>query len=141
MYVMLAANKATETFNADYYLAIVTILPILMVAVEVLTNFNKSIPIESSSKWPYPLILALALFYLLSPIIAAAGVIVGVLALMYRDSGAIDQWITFSCLIIVIAFLAISSSYYLFAFNNADVERQIKEGKAKNTSDSGGSTR
>jgi hypothetical protein len=141
MYTMLAATKTIETFNADYYIAIVTILPILMVAIEVLTKFNQSIPNSISQNWPTSLGLAIGGLYLFCPIIAASGVVVGVLALKYRDAGTVDQWITFSCLIIVIAFLAISSSIYLYLFDSADTERQKKEAAAKGTSGSGGSTR
>lgn len=126
MDIALSANKAVEAFNADYYLAIVTILPILMIALEVLTNFNKSVPVEITESWPSPLYYLIYSFYLFSPAIAACGVIVGVLALMYREPNAIEQWTAFACLISVLVFLATSSSIYLFAFNKTEVQLETK---------------
>lgn len=114
MHAMLAAANTPDTFNADYYIAVVTVLPILVVAVEVLVNFNKSIPDEQADKLPYPL-LTLIVFYLISiPIIAAGGIIAGVLALMYRSANAAYQWVTFSCLLSVLVFMAISATLYLW---------------------------
>lgn len=126
----LIAGRATETFNSDYYIAIVTILPILMVAIEVLTSFNKSIPADRSAEWPFVLYYTVYFLYLSSPLIAASGVIVGVVALMNRNTGGIYQWITFASLVSVLAFLAISSSIYLYNYNIAEGDRQEKEKKA-----------
>ena len=138
MHTIPAAAKAAETFNGDYYLAIVTILPILMVAVEVLTNFNRSIPVQLVQKWPLPFQFGLTFFYLFSPIIAAAGVIIGVLALIYRDTSAIYQWLTFSCLVGVLGFLALSSTVYLLVFDTAQTARERGEAETKNGPDPDG---
>jgi formate-dependent nitrite reductase membrane component NrfD len=140
VHTILAAAKAGETFNGDYYIAIVTILPILMVAVEVLTNFNRSIPIQIVKKWPLPFQIALTFFYLFSPIIAAVGVIIGVLALMHKDTSAIYRWITFACLVSVLGFLALSSTVYLLIFDTAQTAREREEAKTKNRSNSGGAS-
>jgi hypothetical protein len=127
MYAMLATTKTTETFNAEYYIAIVTVLPILMLAIEVLTNFEKLISgTRPSSPRMLPLWLVLAFFYVFSPIIAAAGVILGALALIYRDTNAAFQWITFSCLAGVLGFLAIASTIYLIAVDYSRYKREAK---------------
>lgn len=139
MYMMLATTKATETFNADYYIAIITILPIMMVAIEVLANFNKSIPTDKAAKLPLPVLLSLTIFYLLSPIIACVGIILGVLALIYKNNDAVYQWITFSCLVGVLGFLAISSTVYLAVSDLVEDRRERKEAKTNDTSDSRGS--
>jgi phosphatidylglycerophosphate synthase len=128
----LAAASAAHSFNADYYVAIVTVLPVLMIAVEVLTNFNKSVPVQTVKKWPLFFQFWLVFFYLFSPIIAAAGVVVGVLALMYRDTGAAYRWTAFSCLVSVLGFLAISSTVYLLAFDTAQTRREKAEAQAQN---------
>jgi hypothetical protein len=138
VHAILAAAKATETFNGDYYLAIVTVLPILMVAVEVLTNFNKSIPVQLVKKWPLPFQFGLTFFYLFSPIIAAAGIIIGVLALIYRDTNAVFQWLTFSCLVGVLGFLALSSTVYLLVFDTAQTARERAETETKSPPDPDG---
>ena len=137
VHTSLAVTAATDTFNADYYLAIVTILPILMVAVEVLTNFNKSIPVQIVEKWPLPFQFGLVFFYLFSPIIAAAGVIVGVLALMFRDTNAAYQWSTFGCLGGVLGFIALSSTTYLLVFDTAQTAAERKDQKTPDPPDSG----
>jgi hypothetical protein len=84
MYNALGAVKAPETFDADYYLAIVTVLPILMVAIEVLANFAKSVSSKTQHDLPTPLYVLVSFFYLFCPVIAAIGIVAGVLALMYR---------------------------------------------------------
>jgi hypothetical protein len=135
MYTMLATTKTTETFNADYYIAIVTVLPILMLAIEVFTNFEKlTSGTRPPSPWMLPLWYVLAFFYFFSPIIAAVGVILGVLALIYRDTNAVFQWITFSCLAGVLGFLAIASTTYLIAVDYSQYKREREaegEGEAE----------
>jgi hypothetical protein len=115
MHTTLATAKGVQEFNSEYYLAIVTILPILMVGTDILANFAKSITRETQSSWK-PLFYALvSFFYLGSPVIAAAGVATGVLALMYQDGNAEYKWISFICFISVLVFLAIASVVYLAA--------------------------
>jgi len=138
VHTSLAVTAATDTFNADYYLAIVTILPVLLIAVEVLTNFNKSIPIQIVQKWPLPVQFGVVFFYLFSPIIAAAGVIAGVLALMFRDTNAAYQWTTFACLVSVLGFLTISSTTYLLAFDTAQTAAERGGPKKPDPPDSSG---
>jgi hypothetical protein len=140
MHMMLAATKMTETFNADFYVTTVTVLPILMLAIEVLTNVEKLTPARRPSARFLPFAFLAALFYYFTPIIAAAGVILGALALIYRDTNAVLQWITFSCLAGVVGFLAISSTVYLIAFDNAQYKREREEEKARNTLNSSGPT-
>ena len=98
MYMTLASTKIAEAFNADYYVAVVTVLPILMLATEVLTNFEKLFQGTETSRLLMPFWFALFLLYCSAPIIAGIGISLGVLALIYRDASSVFQWITFSCL-------------------------------------------
>lgn len=125
MYNALGAVKAPETFDADYYLAIVTVLPILMVAIEVLANFAKSVSSKTQHDLPTPLYVLVSFFYLFCPVIAAIGIVTGVLALMYRETNAAYQWITFMCFMGVIVFLAIASVVYLLASDPAKGAQKI----------------
>jgi hypothetical protein len=111
----LAAAKAVDGFNADYYLAIVTILPILMVATGILADFAKSLSRATQARMKAPFYFLVSFLYLWSPAIAAFGVITGVLALMRRNGDGAYQWITFICLVIVLIFLAIASGVSLLA--------------------------
>jgi hypothetical protein len=113
MHTTLAITELPEKFNGDYYLAIVTILPILLLATDVLVNFAKSIPSDVQRNWPHPFYALVSFFYLFSPAIAAIGVAVGVIALMQQSTSAVYRWITFTCLIAVLVFLTIASIIYL----------------------------
>jgi hypothetical protein len=128
MHTMLAAVEVPDRFNADYYIAVVTILPILMLAVEALIHFADSFPPEAEDKWPRPLFYLISFFYLFTPVIAALGVVLGILALMFRDANGIYQWSTFSCLVGVLAFLAIASTVYLSAFDKERQKNRNREG-------------
>jgi hypothetical protein len=119
MHVTLAAAEAAEGFNGDYYLAIVTILPILMITTGLLANFAQSIPRETQVRWRPSFYALVSFLYLYSPVIAAIGVVAGVLALMYRDGNAVFQWITFVCFMVVLIFLAVASVVYLAASDPA----------------------
>jgi hypothetical protein len=132
VHTVLANAELTETFNADYYLAVVTVLPILMVSVELFTNLNKTVSIERTERWPVLIRLLLVFFYLFSPVISAVGVIVGVLALLYRAESSVYQWTVFACMVSVLIFLALSMTAYLLAFDTAQTaqERKIQERKA-----------
>lgn len=121
MYTMLAAAKVRKEFNADYYIAIVTILPILVLAIQVLANFAKSIPLQVERNWSRPLFYLVSFFYNFTPILSALGTVLGILALMFRSTNAIYQWATFILLVGVLGFVAIASYVYLRAF---DGERQ-----------------
>ncbi len=125
MYAALVGSKAPEAFNADYYVAIVTILPVLMVATYILANFAASISSKTQQDMPDILYLLVSFFYLYSPVIAAIGTVAGVLALMYRDANPAYQWITFICFISVLAFLAIASVIYLAASDPAKGARKV----------------
>ena len=118
---MLASIKVQKDFYADYYLAVVTILPILMVATDVLVHFAGSFAPEVEDKWPRPVFYLISFYYLWSPLVAALGIILGILALMFQDANAFYQWTTFICLVTLLAFLAFASFVYLRAF---DTERQ-----------------
>ncbi len=131
MHTMLAVAKTPEEFNVDYYLAIVTILPILMVATDVLANFAKSISSATQRNWKHSFYALVSLFYLGSPIIAAIGVATGVLALMYKDENAVYQWTTFICFISVLIFLAIASVVYLAASDPAKDAQKIFKRRRK----------
>jgi O-antigen/teichoic acid export membrane protein len=117
MYTMLTAAKVPEEFNADYYIGIVTILPILMLAVGVLANFAQSIPLEVERRWKRPRFYLISFFYNFTPILSAVGIIMGILALMFRYTSTIYEWFTFILLGSVIVFLAFASYVYLRAFD------------------------
>jgi hypothetical protein len=125
VYAALAGAKAPEAFNADYYVAIVTILPVLMVATYILANFAGSVSSKTQEGWPDALYILVSFFYLYSPVIAAIGTVTGVLALMYRDTNAAFQWITFACFISVLGFLATASVVYLAASDPAKDARKV----------------
>lgn len=121
MYTMLASAKAPEEFNADYYIAIVTILPILVVAIEVLANFAKSIPLEVERNLSHPIFWLVSFYYNFTPLLSALGIVMGLVALILRYTNAIYQWATFILLVNVLFFVAIASYVYLRA---VDGERQ-----------------
>lgn len=136
MYTVLAAAKMPESFNDDYYIAIVTILPILMLAIEVLTNFDESIPNKVAiTEWPRPFFWLVSFYYTFSPIIAAIVVVMGILALILKDTSALYQWITFALFVTVLAFLAIVSSVYLRAFDAANAKRENEAAEAEREND------
>ena len=125
MYTALAAAKTSKKFYPDYYVAIVTILPVLMVATYILPDFAKYLSPKTQQEWPAPFYILVSFFYLYSPIIAAIGTIAGVLALMYQDTNAGYQWITFACFISVIVFLAIASAVYILASDPTKGARKV----------------
>ena len=131
MYI-LAAAKMTESFNSDYYVAIVTILPILMIALEVLTKFDESIPNKvATTEWSLPRFGLVSFYYNFSPIMAAVAVVMGILALILHDKSALYQWITFAIFVGVLAFLAYASTVYLRAFDAANAKRQDEAAEAE----------
>jgi hypothetical protein len=103
-----------------------------MVSVELFTNLNKTISVQRTERWPVLARLLLVFFYLFSPVISAAGVIVGVLALLYRTESPVYQWTVFACMVSVLIFLALSMTAYLLAFDTAQTaeERKVQERKA-----------
>jgi len=125
VYTALVATKASEKFYPDYYVAIVTILPVLMVATYILANFAQYLSPKTQQQWPTAFYILVSFFYLYSPIIAAIGTITGVLALMYQDTNAWYQWITFTCFISVIVFLAIASLVYVLASDPTKGARKV----------------
>jgi hypothetical protein len=136
---MLAVAKTTsKSFYADYYLAIVTILPILMLATNVLANFASHVSSETQRSWPSLFYLLVSFFYLYTPPIAAVGTGVGVWALMFQDTNAAYQWITFACFISVLAFLAIAAPVYLLASDPTKGARKVFQRRVKKDTGKGG---
>jgi len=125
VYTALAAAKTPETFYPDYYVAIVTILPVLMVATYILRDFAEHLSSETQQRWPALFYLLVSILYLYSPIIAATGTVAGVLALMFQDTNGWYQWITFACFICVIVFLAIASAVYILASDPTKGARKV----------------
>jgi hypothetical protein len=121
MYTMLAAAKVPEKFNMDYYIAIVTIFPVLMLTTTVLASFAKSIPPGEEGRWSPPFFWIVSFFYNFTPILSAIGTVIGILALMFQWANAGCRWATFGLLVAVIFFVAIASYVYLRA---VDVGRQ-----------------
>src|ERR1700683_730004 len=117
MYIMLAVAKVPEEFNADYYIAIVTVFPVLMVTVGVLANFARSIPLEVERGWSRPFFYLVSFFYNYTPILSALGTVLGILALMFRYTSAIYQWVTLILLAGVLVFVAVASNVYLRALD------------------------
>jgi hypothetical protein len=116
MYTLLAAAaKVPEKVNMDYYIAIVTIFPVLMLTSAVLADFAKSFSPEAESKLPFLLDWIVSFFYNFTPFLAALGTIIGILALMFRWTNAWSQWFTFGLLVGVISFVATASYVYLRA--------------------------
>ena len=123
MHTALAATEAAEQFNADYYIAVVTVFPIIMIASNVLASFASSFPPELEDTWPDPLYFLITFMYLFTPAISATGIVAGVVALILREENPVLQWCVFGALVAVLAFMAITSSVYLLAY---DKERQSK---------------
>jgi hypothetical protein len=126
MYVMLAAAKVPEPYYADYYVAVVTILPAFMVAITVLVAFAKRVPTKLQESWWTPFYVIVSFLYLSFPVFAAIGVGAGLLALKYQATNPIYQWITFICFIDVLVCLAIVSVIYLAV---SDPAKHIKRKK------------
>jgi hypothetical protein len=117
MYTMLAVAKVPEKFNVDYYIAIVTVFPVLMVTVGVLADFARSIPLKKERGWSRPFFYLVSFFYNYTPILSALGTVLGILALMFRYTSAMYQWITLILLAGVIGFVAVASNAYLRALD------------------------
>jgi hypothetical protein len=81
--------------------------------------------------WPSIFYLLVSFFYLYSPSIAAVGIVVGVWALMFQDTNAAYQWITFACFISVLAFLAIAAPVYLLASDPTKGVRKVFQRRVK----------
>jgi hypothetical protein len=113
MYIMLAAAKVPEKFNSDYYIAIITVLSVLVIAINVLASFVESIPRGEEKRWSPPLFFIVSFFYNYTPLLSALGIIMGIVALMFRDTNAIYQWVAFGLLVCVLVFVAIASYVYL----------------------------
>jgi hypothetical protein len=122
LHTMLAAVKVPNEFNADYYIAIITILPVLMIATNLLANFANSFPPVAEDKMATSVFFwMVSLMYLFTPISSASGIIAGVLALIFREKNGILQWFVFGFFVAVLSFMAIAASVYLHAW---DRERQ-----------------
>jgi hypothetical protein len=128
MYTMLAAAKLPEEFNADYYIATVTVLSVLVVAIGVLASFAESIPLEVERKWSPPFFVLVSFFYNFTPLLSALGIILGILALVFRFTSSIYQWVVFVPFVCVLVFVAIACHVYLRAVDGKRQRGEVPQG-------------
>ena len=129
MYTMLAGAKLPEEFNPDYYIAIVTVLSVLVVAIGVLASFAESIPLEVERKWSPPFFILVSFFYNFTPLLSALGIILGILALIFRFTSVIYQWIVFAPFVCVLVFVAIACYVYLRAVDGKRRRGEASQGE------------
>jgi hypothetical protein len=112
MHAVLATVNIPEEFNADYYIAIVTILSIGFLAVNVLAGFARGVPVEVEAGWPRAFDRLVSGLYLYTPFISAAGIVASIIALILREENAILQWIVFALCLAILVFMASAAAVY-----------------------------
>jgi hypothetical protein len=123
MHPVLAAAEANDPFNADFYIAIITVLPVLMLATPVLAAFARSFPPEMEDKWSDPFYWLVSFFYSFTPILSAVAIILDVFALLFREEGGWLQVVVLILFVPAVIFMGIIASIFL---SNYDKIRQSK---------------
>src|SRR5579862_9867066 len=131
MHPVLAVAEANDPFNADFYIAIVTILPILMLATQVVADFAKSFPPEIEDKWSDFSYWLISIMYLFSPIFSAVAIILGVIALLSREESGWLQVVVLILFVPVVSFMGIIASIYLGNFDKIRQGERTRPGRPR----------
>jgi hypothetical protein len=126
MYTVLAAAQVPEGFNADYYVAIVTILSVGLTAISVFSSFAGSFPLEAEDRWSRPFYSLVSAIYLYTPFISATGIVASIVALILREENAVLQWTVFALCLAILVFISSSATVYLLAVDKARWETRKK---------------